>query len=177
MRAQNRSERRFKFILLLWSLLFTKCFTLEFLVREYHVPVNSFLYVWCLSVGMASAATAVYGQLEKISMAAMLSKRISQLKLGMLIATVALVLSTLVDSDWSSRIPLAIAAALMGLRKSLASSPASDPGRWLGAIAWGIIAIAMCFISPAVGYALFAAGIFITSSIPRARELLAPTQK
>ena len=51
-------------LIILWGLLFTKCFALEYFVRAYAVPVNSALYVWALSISMAAAATFVFVRLK-----------------------------------------------------------------------------------------------------------------
>ena len=55
---------RSNFILALWSLLFTKCFTLEYLVRHYEAPINSISYVWILSITMAGGATPVFAHIK-----------------------------------------------------------------------------------------------------------------
>ena len=48
----------------LWGLILTKCFTLEYFVHTYSVPINSALYVWALSISMAAAATFVFVRLQ-----------------------------------------------------------------------------------------------------------------
>jgi signal transduction histidine kinase len=58
------TSSRSTFILALWSLLFTKCFTLEYLVRHYEAPINSLSYVWALSIIMACVATVVYANIQ-----------------------------------------------------------------------------------------------------------------
>ena len=52
-------------LVLLWGLILTKCFTFEYLVQIYEVPVNSALYVWSLSLFMAAAATFVFLRLRE----------------------------------------------------------------------------------------------------------------
>jgi hypothetical protein len=51
-------------IVILWGLIFAKCFTLEYFVQIYAVPINSALYVWSLSLSMASVATFVFLRLK-----------------------------------------------------------------------------------------------------------------
>ncbi len=51
-------------LVILWGLIFTKCFTLEYFVHIYSVPINSALYVWSLSISMATAATFVFIRLK-----------------------------------------------------------------------------------------------------------------
>ncbi|HBR67039.1 MAG TPA: hypothetical protein DEA16_02620 [Opitutae bacterium] len=47
-------------IVILWGLIFAKCFTLEYLVKVYAVPINSALYIWTLTLTMATIATFVF---------------------------------------------------------------------------------------------------------------------
>ena len=57
---QKSADRTLLLVLLLWSLIFAKCFALEYYVQVYAVPIHSALYVWCLSLLMACAATFVF---------------------------------------------------------------------------------------------------------------------
>lgn len=50
-------------ISILWGLIFAKCFTLEYLVQLYDIPINSTIYIWSLSLSMAAAATFVFVRL------------------------------------------------------------------------------------------------------------------
>ena len=59
-RSQKAAVRTSRLVLLLWSLIFAKCFALEYYVQVYAVPIHSALYVWCLSLLMACAATFVF---------------------------------------------------------------------------------------------------------------------
>ncbi|MGJ8638490.1 MAG: hypothetical protein ACSHYA_03780 [Opitutaceae bacterium] len=61
----SQQKQRDRLLLIFWSLLFVKCFTLEFLVVRYDVPINSIAYVWSLSIFMASVATLVKYRIEK----------------------------------------------------------------------------------------------------------------
>ncbi len=52
-------------LLTLWALLIAKCFIFEYLVRIYQVPINSALYIWTLSISMATVASVVYLRLTQ----------------------------------------------------------------------------------------------------------------
>lgn len=52
-------RRRRNAPVVLWTLILAKCFLLEYWVAEYAVPINSTMYVWGLSLFMASVATGV----------------------------------------------------------------------------------------------------------------------
>jgi hypothetical protein len=41
-----------------------KCFILEYLVLDYALPINSMLYIWSLSIFMATVATVIYLRLQ-----------------------------------------------------------------------------------------------------------------
>jgi hypothetical protein len=58
------TPQRERFIALLWGLLFAKCFIVEHYVQAYAVPVNSLLYVWALSISMATVATVAFWRLR-----------------------------------------------------------------------------------------------------------------
>ncbi|MGK0456094.1 MAG: hypothetical protein ACJAT5_000917 [Lentimonas sp.] len=47
-------------IIILWGLIFSKCLTLEYLIQVYSIPVNSFFYIWLLTLTMASVATIAF---------------------------------------------------------------------------------------------------------------------
>lgn len=47
-------------IVILWGLIFSKCLTLEYLIQVYSVPINSFFYIWLLTLCMGSVATIVF---------------------------------------------------------------------------------------------------------------------
>ncbi|MDP4609560.1 MAG: hypothetical protein NWT02_00050 [Opitutales bacterium] len=64
MYPSTSTRQRNTLLIILWGLLFTKCFVLEFLVHYYAVPINSMLYVWSLSIFMATIATIVYVRLR-----------------------------------------------------------------------------------------------------------------
>ncbi|NBB78580.1 MAG: hypothetical protein GVY36_03940 [Verrucomicrobia bacterium] len=49
-----------RFIVLLWGVLFAKCFFVKRFVRMHDVRVISFLYVWALSIFMAPVATIAF---------------------------------------------------------------------------------------------------------------------
>jgi hypothetical protein len=50
-------------LVILWGIILAKCFTLEYLVQLYSVPINSAFYIWSLSLFMAAAATFVFARL------------------------------------------------------------------------------------------------------------------
>lgn len=52
-------------MIILWALLISKCFTLEYLITVYEVPINSAIYVWTLSLFMASVASAIYLKIQQ----------------------------------------------------------------------------------------------------------------
>ena len=56
--AADRS-RRGTLISLFWGLIFAKCFMIEYAVQIYGSPVNSVIYVWGLSITMATVVTII----------------------------------------------------------------------------------------------------------------------
>ena len=47
-------------VIILWGLVFSKCLALEYLIQVYSVPINSFFYIWLLTLTMASFATVSF---------------------------------------------------------------------------------------------------------------------
>jgi len=47
-------------VILLWGVIISKCLTLEYLIQVYSIPVNSFFYIWSLTLGMAVVATIAF---------------------------------------------------------------------------------------------------------------------
>lgn len=58
-------------VVILWGLLFSKCLTLEYLVQVYSIPINSFFYVWVLTLSMASVATFVFLRTKRVEFRAL----------------------------------------------------------------------------------------------------------
>ena len=64
MKASRSITHHNSVIVILWGLIFAKCFTLEYFVQIYAVPINSALYIWSLTLTMATAATFVFVRLK-----------------------------------------------------------------------------------------------------------------
>ena len=64
MNASRLTQHYNSLIVILWGLIFAKCFTLEYFVQIYAVPINSALYIWSLTLTMAAAATFVFLRLK-----------------------------------------------------------------------------------------------------------------
>ena len=47
-------------VIILWGLIFSKCFVLEYLVQIYSIPINSTVYIWSLTLWMAVVATFAF---------------------------------------------------------------------------------------------------------------------
>ena len=56
----NSSNQKSPMIIILWGLVFAKCLTLEYLIQLYSIPINSKIYVWMLTLIMASLATVAF---------------------------------------------------------------------------------------------------------------------
>ena len=96
--SSNTSSRA-TFILALWSLLFTKCFTLEYLVRHYEAPINSLSYVWARSSIMAGVETGVYANIQAEVRTKLLKHSIFLVILTLVLFIVILVVKSLLAKD------------------------------------------------------------------------------
>lgn len=175
MSTTHKIETRRKLIYLFWGLLFTKCFSLEFLVRHYQTPVNSLAYVWCLSIAMAAVATVVYGRVEgsfkkagfEVSFAVFASSASAAL----------LVLWSLLDRGSDSQHMLAVAALMVGLSRWFASSRESKPLRLPLSLGWCLVAALLMLSPPPLDYLIFAIAIPALFIAPRCFNLLLNRQK
>ena len=64
MERSLKQQQRNRLLTVFWSLLLIKCLSLDYLVIKYEVPINSAIYVWCLSLFMASVATLIKYRIE-----------------------------------------------------------------------------------------------------------------
>ena len=53
-------SRRRQALIFFWALIFAKCFILEYFVQRYAAPVNTVIYVWSLSLFMATVASLLH---------------------------------------------------------------------------------------------------------------------
>jgi hypothetical protein len=167
MSTQSKTERRLKLIYILWSLLFTKCFVLEYLVRKYQAPINSLTYVWGLSIIMASVATLVYGGLDKSDRHRDASRHTPFPYFAARATAAIFILWALVGSIDNSHLGLSIAALFFGA--SQVSSPPHKAATYHKPVFLGwVIAMVILFLAgPSTVFLIFGAAILFLSVIPR----------
>lgn len=64
MHALNPTKYNNSIVVILWGLILSKCFVLEYLVQIYSVPINSTIYIWMLTLWMAFVATFAFFRLN-----------------------------------------------------------------------------------------------------------------
>lgn len=167
MSPQSKTERRLKLIYILWGLLFTKCFVLEYLVRKYQAPINSLTYVWGLSIIMASVATLVYGGLHWNDghRGASLYTHLPYFAAKAVAAI--FILWALIGSIDNSHLRLSIAALFFGA--SQVSGPPHKAATYHKTVFLGwVIAMVILFLAgPSTVFLIFGAAILFLSVIPR----------
>lgn len=166
MRQISDSETRMNLIVTLWGLLFTKCFILEYLVRHYGVPVDSRLYVWALSIVMATVATAVYAELHKNARAQLLNK--AGFAIACLLGLIAglFVLAGLTAPDGQAGAALALAAFALAVKHAWLSRPGTGAGIPWKALGWLAAAIASAYLGAPSGFLVFALAIVGLTVVP-----------
>ncbi|MGB0409625.1 MAG: hypothetical protein ACPGIC_06470 [Opitutales bacterium] len=106
-------RRRDHLLVLLWALLFAKCFILEYCIAAYEVPVNSLVYVWGLSLFMATAASIVYVNLTCEAQGGIaIRTRSGRVWVACLALVLVLVLSSLVFG-WIGLAPLTVVVSVL----------------------------------------------------------------
>jgi hypothetical protein len=167
MSKQSKTERRLKLIYILWGLLFTKCFVLEYLVRKYQAPINSLTYVWGLSIIMASVATLVYGGLDKSDRHRDASRHTPSPYFAARATAAIFILWALIGNPEHSHLKLAMAALFVGV--SQVSGPPHKAATYHKTVFLGwVIAIVILFLAgPSTVFLIFGAAILFLSVIPR----------
>ena len=154
-------------LIILWGLLFTKCFVFEYLVQTYAVPVNSILYIWAPSIVMAAVATVVFLRIRNngilISFTTARSTRTwgGLFVLALVILTVGFYL-TLIES---TRIP-AYLGLLLGLGYGLDGLRTKDWLDWLPGLGWWLGAILIFQLNSIAGLQIFAFCIVLFTVLP-----------
>ena len=157
---------RSNFILALWSLLFTKCFTLEYLVRHYEAPINSISYVWILSITMAAVATLVYANIQTEVRTKLLKHPNFLVVLALALLIVILVVKSLLSVGEVSH-SLALAATGLSIIQLLIHGKDLKP-RAIGiSTCWFVAALAILNTTQPQAFLFFAMSVCIISFLPR----------
>ena len=160
------------FILALWSLLFTKCFTLEYLVRHYVAPINSLSYVWALSITMAVVATVVYANIQAEVRSKFLRHPNFLVIFTLALFIVILVAKSLLATSEVSY-SLALAASGLSIIQLLIHGKDSEP-RSIGiSISWFVAAAAILNTAQPLAFLVFAISICLISFLPRFAQFVA----
>ena len=162
----SKISSRSNFILTLWSLLFTKCFTLEYLVRHYEAPINSISYIWALSITMASVATLVYANIQAEVRTKVLKHPNFLVVLALALLIVILVVKSLLTIGKVSH-SLALAATGLSIIQLLMHGKDLKP-RAIGiSICWFVAALSILNTTQPQVFLFFAMSVCIISFLPR----------
>ncbi|TVP80233.1 MAG: hypothetical protein EA353_04430 [Puniceicoccaceae bacterium] len=169
----THSPQRERFLLLLWGLLFTKCFIVEFYVQSYQPPVNSWLYVWALSISMATVATLVSLRLRARE------ARPVRLQPGLLRIWGACLAIALIGVLVFLLFPaLALEQVTLWLSLSLAGGYAVQSlhtANWIdrsAALGWCLILVVLLFVAATQALLVFGLGILAFCVLPLAMTMV-----
>ncbi|MFL2832163.1 MAG: hypothetical protein ACJ0BK_00915 [Coraliomargaritaceae bacterium] len=171
MTYSSDTSSRSTFILALWSLLFTKCFTLEYLVRHYEAPISSLSYVWALSITMAGVATVVYANIQAEVRNKLLKHPNFLVILTLALFIVILVAKSLSTTDGVSH-SLALAATGLSIIQLLVHGKDLKSRSFGTSISWLIAAVAILNTAQPLAFFVFAMSICIISFLPRALQFV-----
>ncbi|MEN8863495.1 MAG: hypothetical protein ABF315_09955, partial [Lentimonas sp.] len=150
------------------SLLFIKCFTLEYLVVRYNVPINSIVYVWSLSLLMAGVATIIYLQ-RKVDK---LNKPLSRLQLHQcvwaLTVTSIIILSAIsLATEWMSELRiLPTHAILLGASYVIQGILLKQLPHIISGFGWWIGAKVIFQVNAPNDLLAFAASVLLFATLP-----------
>lgn len=163
---------RSSFILALWSLLFTKCFALEYLVRHYEAPINSISYIWALSITMAAVATLVYANIQAEVRTQLLKHPNFLVTFTLALLIVILVAKSLLVIGEVSH-SLALAATGLSIIQLLMHGK-DLRARAIGvSVSWFVAAIAILNTAQPQAFLFFSLSICIISFLPRFAHFVA----
>jgi hypothetical protein len=158
-----------------WGLIMAKCLLAQWSATVYHIPINTGLYVWTLSVGGSGALTLVYAFIlfRELPRMPLSGRIVSATWLGCGAGFVVLAVVAVVYGTFSIYLLPALAAVLLGVGCHIHSVVTRQRlfkflavGWWLAALglftqptinslAWMALSLALLVVLPA-GWMLFA---------------------
>ena len=172
MKYSYNCDIRLSLIMTLWSLLFTKCFFLEFLVRHYAVPINSLYYVWSLSILMAAVATTIYAELQIKERVKRIQQPNSLFILIGNIITVLFVISALIAPEKQSHIALILAALIITAQHIWLWIGKLDKSYRMTTWGWVLGTTAITSLDSTTGFLVFAICTLSLSAAPSLAKFL-----
>ena len=165
--AADRS-RRGTLISLFWGLLFAKCFMVEYAIQVYGSPVNSVIYVWGLSITMASVITMIKargapGDPLSLPLTTRLERRL------WLSAFVAMLIAGFASLNFRLFSPFVLPglfATLLGSAFFMHSMLAQKKILQIAAVGWWLIAIPLFALSDARSLLGFGIGLVALQVLP-----------
>ncbi len=165
--SDSTLHRRLWILAVLWSLLFAKCFLLEYWIIQFEVPINSVFYIWSLSIFMAVAATVVFiSILWRAADRPDLSLSVNRIWASVFVLLFLLPVSVFA-LEWLplQRIP-AIAAILIGVVYAGRYLHCRDGLSLYSATAWWISAGILFNLSAPAPLAMFAVSLILFTALP-----------
>lgn len=166
------TPQRERLIVLLWGLLFAKCFILEHYVRAHEIPVNSWLYVWALSISMATVATLAFWRMRSAEGTPL------QIPRALLaIWSLCLLAGALVWLSAVFLLPAAVAwmvagfAVLLGLGYTFQSLQTRSLLDWVPAIGWWLTAAFLVLLPADQRFFAFGWGLLLWVVSPLAVKI------
>lgn len=168
MSTSLQQDQKNRIVLLLWSALFIKCFSLEYLVIRYTIPINSTIYVWCLSLMMAGIASVTYLRL-KINKPVKMPHHLSLHQCIWALAAISIITISIIGhaTNWLSDLgTLPLNAILIGLCYTLQGLLLKHLHYVISGFGWWIGAAALFRLSSPNDLLAFASYILLLSSLP-----------
>lgn len=152
---------------IIWSILLSKCFALEFFVQYYEVPINSIYYVWALSLIMAGTATYLYIAKElKENMRYRAAIQIwTKFSLGA-ICVIAVILCLLFSGHFSQRSALAAVAGTSAIYFGIRGFNAAHRRTLYSAFVWTLTAHLVTTLNDIQQLSLYSIAIILGITIP-----------
>lgn len=151
---------------ILWSLLFAKCFALQYLVEIYQVPINSALYVWTLSILMAGTATVVYLDLNLNSTYSHWQRiRPWFIPIGLICFSAPLIAHALTNDSLGSISPLLCALLTINYLSHFAQTKKITEVK--RSMAWLLASVLLFLTEEILRIGLFSACILLIETTPR----------
>ncbi|MCH2156062.1 MAG: hypothetical protein MK080_08665 [Opitutales bacterium] len=136
---------RFRTLLtVFWGMVFAKCFVLEYAVQLYAVPINSVIYVWTLSLTMATVVTFIHiraRNFNPLSLQATTPRLIKRVWIAVFISALIFAVASKTFGIFPSLLLPGLFSVMLGIGFFIQSSMIHKRIFAIAAIGWWAVAI------------------------------------
>lgn len=167
--SSSETSRFRTLLLIFWGMILSKCFVLEYAVQAYNIPINSTLYVWTLSITMATVVTGFHFQARNLGLRGFgkITSRLNRhIWLSAGVGALLLAIPSIGFSLFSPLLLPGLMAILLGGAFFLHASLTRRKLFLASALGWWAISIPLLIQSGLRNLLLFGIAIFLLQVVP-----------